>query len=296
MGYIGRFAPSPTGRLHAGSLVAALASWLDAKANRGLWLVRIEDVDTTRCKEAWGYDILQQLSSLWLHHDRMIVWQSSRTNLYQNALERLISQNLCYRCICSRKAILHALGMNQNKTRNIELIYPGTCRSTNHQIPHSTWRLQTNSAKFSSVSSWIDRNLGLQNQDVEKTVGDFILKRSDECFSYQLAVVVDDSAQNVSCVVRGQDLIDNTGRQILIQKMLGLPALNYLHTPLVLTPQGEKLSKQSGAPELDTTKPLERLQEAAITLGLTRIDTRIPTQEALQFWVNEWAFLYNLKL
>lgn len=298
--YIGRFAPSPTGPLHAGSLVAALASWLDAKAQSGQWLVRMEDVDIPRCVPGMDRVILQQLSSCGLHPDQPPVWQSQRTLAYQQALAQLAAQGLAYPCTCSRKDIEAALTrLGQGRTRHSELIYPGTCRPGPGDVaaqPDKTdvaWRLRTDS--HISITHWTDRRLRAQQQDVQAEVGDFVLKRADGCFSYQLAVVVDDAAQGVTDVVRGEDLADNTARQILLQQCLGLPTPRYLHTPLVLGANGEKLSKQNGAQPLDTTDPLATLNHAAQVLGL-------PTQsgsmtQALGAWTTAWTVkwtpLYN---
>ena len=290
--YRGRFAPSPTGPLHAGSLVAALASWLDARAHGGKWLVRIEDVDTPRCVPGADQTILQQLAACGLHPDEPPVWQSQRTALYQQALDTLLAKQLAYPCGCSRKDIETALQRSGlRKPRHGELVYPGTCRNGLHGKEGRAWRLRTDIsvpkkpvaaveyaqaatetiAKASPVVHWTDRRLGAQQQDVAGAVGDFVLKRADGLFAYQLAVVVDDAAQGITHVVRGEDLTDNTARQILLQRALGLPTPEYLHTPLVLDAQGEKLSKQNGAQPIDTSTPQaarHALVCAARVLGL----------------------------
>lgn len=263
--YIGRFAPSPTGPLHAGSLVAALASWLDARAHGGRWLVRIEDVDVPRCVPGADRIILQQLADCGLRPDAPPLYQSQRTALYQQPLDDLVARGLAYPCACTRKDIeteLERLG--RSKARHGELIYPGTCRAGLHGKAARAWRLRVDEG----VVNWTDRRLGAQTQDVAREVGDFVLKRADGYFAYQLAVVVDDGAQGISHIVRGEDLADNTARQILLQHALGLPTPNYLHTPLVLGPNGEKLSKQNGAQALDTRDPLAALNAAAAVLGL----------------------------
>jgi glutamyl-Q tRNA(Asp) synthetase len=303
--YIGRFAPSPTGPLHAGSLVAALASWLDARAQGGQWLVRIEDVDTPRCLPGMDQIILQQLSACGLHPDMPPVWQSQRTELYQQALAQLVARGLAYPCACSRKDIETALNrLGQGRTRHGELIYPGTCRTGLHGKAGRAWRLRTDvyasnrppapvlPAQVATQSiaqpmiNWSDRRLGGQQQDVTTEVGDFVLKRADGCFAYQLAVVVDDAAQGITDVVRGEDLVDNTARQILLQQCLGLPTPRYLHTPLVLGVDGEKLSKQNGAEALDTSDPLAALNSAAGVLGLPACTGSVA--EALGVWVSVW--------
>ena len=297
MNYIGRFAPSPTGPLHAGSLVAALASWLDARAHGGQWLLRIEDVDTPRCIPGVDRIIITQLQDCGLHADAAPLWQSQRSALYQQALERLIVQGLAYPCRCSRRDIeTEMIRRDQTPARNTELIYPGTCRPTSsqrHELADaanpSAWRLRTD--QTASTVHWHDGRLGPQHQDVASAVGDFVLKRADGCFSYQLAVVVDDAAQAISDVVRGEDLVDNTARQILLQHALGLPTPRYLHTPLLLGANGEKLSKQNGAQAIDTSDPLAALNRAAAVLGLPAQSTNVP--EALQAWVAAWASLQS---
>jgi len=315
--YVGRFAPSPTGPLHAGSLVAALASWLDARAHGGRWLVRIEDVDSTRCLPGLGDVILQQLGQCGLVPDQPPVYQSQRSGLYQQALQALVQRGLAYRCSCTRKHIEAVLAQHgSGKPRHGELVYPGTCRSAPHTTTTGAWRLRTdicitnspqeikqkgdiatNSIVFLppldntpptllGPTPWLDRRLGQQQQDVATVVGDFVLKRADGCFAYQLAVVLDDAAQGITDVVRGADLTDNTARQILLQRALGLPTPRYLHTPLVLGANGEKLSKQNGAAALDLQQPLAALNQAAQTLGLVPQATSLA--EALATWVTLW--------
>ena len=291
MPYRGRFAPSPTGPLHAGSLVAALASWLDAKAHDGVWLVRIEDVDTPRCVPGTDRLILQQLAACGLQPDEVPVWQSQRSALYQSALDRLIAQHQAYGCACTRSDIAAALqAAGLQKSRHGELVYPGTCRAGLNGRTARAWRLNT---QGQATVQWTDRRLGAQSQQVEHEVGDFVLKRADGLFAYQLAVVIDDADQGITDIVRGEDLADNTARQILLQHALGLPPPRYLHTPLVLAADGQKLSKQNGAQALDTSTPsaaLNALQLAAQTLGLPPCDAAATT-EALAFWVAPWRAL-----
>ena len=271
--YIGRFAPSPTGPLHAGSLVAALASWLDARAQGGRWLVRIEDVDGPRCLPGMDQIILQQLARCGLLPDAPPVWQSKRGLLYSRALERMRSQGWIYHCGCSRKAIaatLQAQGMAVE--RHAELVYPGTCRKGVQGKPATAERVRcTGSLRDEEALQidWQDRRLGAQHQNLSREVGDFVLRRADRLWTYQLAVVVDDIEQGISHIVRGQDLADNTPRQIHLQRLLGGPTPSYLHTPLVLGTNGEKLSKQNGAAALDLEHPLDALQAAAQSLELT---------------------------
>ncbi|HSW17426.1 MAG TPA: tRNA glutamyl-Q(34) synthetase GluQRS [Ramlibacter sp.] len=266
--YVGRFAPSPTGPLHAGSLVAALASWLDARAHGGQWLVRIEDVDTPRCVPGADALILSQLAACGLEPDAPPLWQSTRGQAYQQALDELIASGRAYPCGCSRKDITQALAAaGHPHERHGELVYPGTCRDGLQGKPARAWRFRCEAATEGEVR-WIDRRLGPQRQDVIHEVGDFVLRRADGLWAYQLAVVVDDAAQGVTHVVRGQDLADNTARQIALQRALGLATPSYLHTPLVLGADGEKLSKQNGAQPLDLADPLAALRAAGTTLGL----------------------------
>ncbi|MDB5744599.1 MAG: Glutamate--tRNA ligase [Polaromonas sp.] len=310
--YRGRFAPSPTGPLHAGSLVAALASWLDARAHGGRWLVRIEDVDTPRCVPSADLSILQQLAGCALLPDEPPVYQSRRGALYQQALDRLVAADMAYPCGCTRQDIARSLAASgHSRQRHGELVYPGTCRRGLGGRPARAWRLRTDknqpnsafaqaahatSAIYSIANpvtglretkvAWHDRRLGPQHQNVSRDVGDFVLRRADGLWAYQLAVVVDDAAQGITHVVRGADLADNTARQILLQRALGLPTPQYLHTPLVLGANGEKLSKQNGAQALDTRDPLAALNRAAAVLGLAAQTG--PPADALAAWVNAW--------
>ena len=264
--YVGRFAPSPTGPLHAGSLVAALASWLDARAHDGRWLVRIEDVDRPRCVPGAEALILEQLERCALVADAAPLRQSQRGAHYQAALDTLVAAGRAYPCGCTRRDIEQAWrAQGVAKPRHGELVYPGTCRGGLNGRPPRAWRLRTDGAAV----EWHDRRLGTQRQDVEAEVGDFVLRRADGLWAYQLAVVVDDAAQGVTHVVRGEDLADNTPRQILLQRALGLPTPSYLHTPLVHGADGEKLSKQNGARALDLADPLAALRAAAAVLGLS---------------------------
>lgn len=287
-GYRGRFAPSPTGPLHAGSLVAALASWLDARAHGGAWLVRIEDVDTPRCVPGADRLILEQLAACGLVSDEPVCWQSTRGANYQAALDRLIAQGDAFPCACSRKdieAALHAAG--RHRERHHAAVYPGTCRPERGGLQGKAaraWRLQVDPGEM----HWQDRRLGAQQQDVAAEVGDFVLRRADGLWAYQLAVVVDDAAQGITHVVRGEDLADNTPRQILLQRALGLPTPSYLHTPLVRDASGDKLSKQNGAKALDLRDPLAALQTAAAVLGLP--GAAGPLHEALARWTRAWPW------
>ncbi|WP_295519131.1 tRNA glutamyl-Q(34) synthetase GluQRS [Limnohabitans sp. Rim8] len=285
--YTGRFAPSPTGHLHAGSLVAALASWLDARAHGGRWLVRIEDVDTPRCVPGADPAILQQLAACGLVPDEAVVWQTQRNDLYATALQTLVTRGWAYPCGCSRKDIESA----QTVARHSAAIYPGTCRHGLNGRPARAWRLNVQAVQAAlglpTITRWQDRRLGPQQQNVGQEVGDFVLRRADGLWAYQLAVVVDDAAQGITHVVRGQDLADNTARQILLQAALGLPTPDYLHTPLVLAANGEKLSKQNGALALDLHTQqtvLTALNAAAQVLGLPLVPEHTVTEQALAKW------------
>lgn len=301
---IGRFAPSPTGPLHAGSLVAALASWLDVRAggHGGTWLVRIEDADTGRCLPGMDAHILAQLAACGLHPDLPPVWQTRRGALYQQALDRLVAVGHAYPCACSRRDIESELARRGiAHDRHAERVYPGTCRGGLHGRPARAWRFAVRPLDrvppddAGTVVAWTDRRLGPQRQDVAAEVGDFVLRRADAAWAYQLAVVVDDADQRVTDVVRGEDLADNTARQIALQRALGLPTPGYLHAPLVLAPDGQKLSKQNGARSIDTATPeaaLAALKAAARALGLPDVTAASPSG-ALAAWVPAWRDLYN---
>ena len=286
--YSGRFAPSPSGPLHAGSLVAALASWLDARAHGGRWLLRFDDLDVPRSLPGMEHLIVQQLAALGLVPDAPPLWQSQRGPLYAVALERLRAAGLAYPCGCTRRDIdieLAARGLAPE--RGAERIYPGTCRNGLHGKPKRAWRLACGSDETPAFIDWQDRRLGAQHQDVTHAIGDFVLQRADGPWAYQLATVVDDAEQAISDVVRGEDLADNTARQIHLQHLLGLPTPRYLHTPLVRDERSEKLSKSNGAAPLNLQEPLGPLRAAAVALNLS-----VPDGEQLAGWlagaVNAW--------
>jgi glutamyl-Q tRNA(Asp) synthetase len=252
--YRGRFAPSPTGPLHFGSLVAALAGCCDARAAGGEWLVRIEDVDTPRSRQRLGDEMLATLRAYGFEWDGAVVHQSERTALYQAALARLAAHGRVFVCACTRKELGAApLGVAG------ERVYPGTCRAG--IAPGRTgraWRLKVDDEPI----GFRDRLQGWQEQRLARDIGDFIIKRADGPFAYQLAVVVDDAAQGITHVVRGADLLASTARQIWLQRQLELPTPSYLHHPVAITTTGEKLSKQTGAPPLDPADPLPALVRA----------------------------------
>jgi glutamyl-Q tRNA(Asp) synthetase len=286
--YIGRFAPSPTGPLHAGSLVAALASWLDARAHGGLWLVRVEDVDFTRNQPGADACILQQLTDCGLWPDRAPTWQSQRTTLYQHALDALIERGHAYPCACSRSEILAVLAQQGRlPARGQEPVYPGTCRAGLNGRSARAWRARLPESAQQPLH-WSDRRLGAQTQVLSEEVGDFVLKRADGAWAYQLAVVVDDAAQGVTDVVRGDDLATSTARQIALQGLLGLPTPRYLHTPLVLDAQGEKLSKHLGAQAFDGG-----VQSVRAALGVLELRVQADTlsdllAQAVRAWRARW--------
>jgi glutamyl-Q tRNA(Asp) synthetase len=265
MSYRGRFAPSPTGPLHSGSLVSALASWLDARAHRGTWLVRIEDIDGPRTVPGAAEEILATLERFGMHADEPPVWQSQRTPRYARALEQLRSAGLIYPCGCTRKEIADSL--LHAHARNTTLAYPGTCRHGLNGKPARAWRLRVPDGDAAAIT-FDDRWQGEQKQNLATEVGDFVLRRADDQWAYQLAVVVDDADEGITHIVRGVDLMDSTARQIYLQHCLGVPTPQYLHVPVVTNEHGEKLSKQNGATALDSDKPLEALGAAARHLQL----------------------------
>ena len=248
--YRGRFAPSPTGPLHFGSLIAAMASYCDARANGGEWLVRIEDLDEPRSRDGAGAQILSQLAAYGFEWDGPVVWQSERQPPYQAALDGLVARGLAFPCACSRKD-LEAAPLAPGGER----IYPGTCRRAiaPGRSPRS-WRVAVNGESI----GFRDLAQGWYEQRLDQDVGDFVVKRADGIFAYQLAVVVDDAAQGVTHVVRGSDLLASTPRQIWLQRQLGLSTPVYLHHPVAIDARGEKLSKQTGAAPL-SGEPLPAL-------------------------------------
>ncbi|HEX5093886.1 MAG TPA: tRNA glutamyl-Q(34) synthetase GluQRS [Burkholderiales bacterium] len=257
--YVGRFAPSPTGPLHFGSLVAALASYMEAKAAQGKWLVRIEDLDRPREQPGAADDILRTLERLGLHWEGAVEYQSRRLERYRAVLDDLLRRGFAYPCACTRRELEDsALAIDGAR------IYPGTCR---HGLPPGRQaravRLRTHDAPI----AFRDRVQGWVEQRVEREVGDFVLLRADGLFAYQLAVVVDDFDQGVTDVVRGADLLDSTARQIHLQRLLGARTPGYAHVPVVLNAAGEKLSKQTGARPLDFSDPAAEMARARRFLG-----------------------------
>lgn len=277
-GYRGRFAPSPTGPLHAGSLVAALGSWLDARKNGGKWLLRMEDLDTPRNVPGSAEQIQSQLLACGLVWDEEPIYQSERKQLYQAALERLNKLKYLYPCTCTRQTIAKTLSeLGIETPRHQEIVYPGTCRPEtpfSYAIQdisqsHSAWRIalpKNTNIKFDDLS------MGAQSQNLNQQVGDFVLRRGDGIFTYQLAVVVDDALQGITHIVRGEDLLGNTARQLHLQNVLGYHRPSYRHLPLVLDEYGEKLSKQTLATQIqvqDSQHALLELRKAATHLELS---------------------------
>jgi glutamyl-Q tRNA(Asp) synthetase len=259
--YIGRFAPSPTGPLHFGSLVAAVASYCDAKAHDGKWLIRIEDLDKPREVKGAAQDILNTLEAFGFDWDGEIIYQSQRTQFYEDALAQLQAKHRAYPCSCSRKEI-----EDSSIRTGIEgVIYPGTCRvgTASMHKPHA-WRMQVSD----DIIAFNDRIQGKMQHILSRDIGDFVLKRADGLFAYQLAVVVDDAAQGVTDIVRGADLLNSTTRQIYLQQALGFHTPRYCHIPVVKNTLGEKLSKQTQAKPLGLDSVSATLLDAFIFLGM----------------------------
>lgn len=259
-GYCGRFAPSPTGPLHFGSLVAALAGWLDARAQGGKWLLRIEDLDTPRNVSGARDEILRGLDACGLHWDEPVCRQSARIERYRAALDGLVASRQAFGCACSRRELADATANDDRQAR-----YPGTCRAgLPAGKPVRAWRLRVDPGQI----AFDDRLQGRYAQDVAAAVGDFVLLRADGIFAYQLAVVVDDAAQAITDIVRGADLLDSTPRQIYLQRALGVSTPSYLHVPVAVNAAGEKLSKQTQARAFDRHHPLVELRRALVFLGM----------------------------
>jgi len=277
--YVGRFAPSPTGPLHFGSLVAALASWLDARAAGGRWILRIEDLDRPREQPGATDAILRQLEALGLSWDGPVLYQSRREPRYRDALERLRRAGLGYPCACSRREIADsALGIDGAH------IYPGTCRAG---LPPGKAARALRVRTAGPAIRFVDRVQGACVQDVEREVGDFVVMRADGLYAYQLAVVVDDFEQGITDVVRGADLIDSTARQILLQRALGYPMPRYAHVPVAVNATGEKLSKQTGAAPIDTAPGAPALARALVFLGHPP-PADLPARELLPWACAHW--------
>ena len=287
MSYIGRFAPSPTGPLHPGSLVAALASYLDARAHQGRWLIRIEDIDETRTIVGVADDIIRTLAALGMQSDETILWQSQRKFRYEAAFLEL--ENKVFPCACSRKEIADS---RISLSSDGAAIYPGTCRSG---LPKGrsarAWRLRVPDVGDAlDIIEFNDRWQGLVSESLSAAVGDFVLRRADGFWAYQLAVVVDDADQEITHVVRGADLLESTARQIYLQRLLNKKIPRYLHVPVLTNYRGEKLSKQTGAQALDISQPVSTLLAAAKTLEINiKPETLNSVQTFFDAAVPAWA-------
>ncbi|MDO8990351.1 MAG: tRNA glutamyl-Q(34) synthetase GluQRS [Sideroxyarcus sp.] len=280
--YRGRFAPSPTGPLHFGSLIAAVGSYLDAKHHRGTWLVRMEDLDTPRCVPGATEDILRTLEAFGLHSDEPVIYQSRRTAAYEAALLKLQTNGAVYPCCCTRKEIA------DSALHGIEgPVYPGTCRDG---IPAGregrAWRVRTDNKTI----EFGDALQGRITQHLETEIGDFVVKRADDLFAYQLAVVVDDAFQGITHIVRGADLLASTARQIHLQRLLNFPTPAYMHLPVAVNEAGEKLSKQTLAAPVDAAHPARTLMHVLDFLQqrppaeLANYDTKAVLDWAVANW------------
>jgi glutamyl-Q tRNA(Asp) synthetase len=277
--YRGRFAPSPSGPLHNGSLLAAMASFLDARAHRGEWLLRIEDIDTPRVVPGADRIIMQQLNALGMQWDAPPIWQSQRLPLYRSAFDALAARDLVYGCACTRQELPP------------EGAYPGTCRNG---LPAGrsarAWRLRVSPG----VERFEDRWQGPQEQDVAAVTGDFIIKRADGLWAYQLVVVVDDGDQGITHIVRGADLLDSTARQRVLARQLGISYPDVMHVPLLRDDAGRKLSKQNHAAAMDISQPVRTLNRAWRALGFDTVDAA----DVPGFWqaaLGQWARRYGMK-
>ncbi|WP_445405539.1 tRNA glutamyl-Q(34) synthetase GluQRS [Acinetobacter pittii] len=269
--YSGRFAPSPTGPLHFGSLITAVASYCDAKAHQGKWLVRVEDTDIPRIYPGSEEHILTSLEAFQFEPDAEIIFQKNRLDIYESVLDQLKKEGLIYACQCTRKM----LGSNA--------IYAGTCRDLNLDFQGQAIRVKVQDQQI----CFDDRLQGRHCSNLQHDLGDFVLKRRDGIINYQLAVVVDDYLQGITHVVRGADLLDNTERQIWLGQLLSYPQLSYMHLPLAMNDQGQKLSKQNLAQALDLSKAPELLQKAILALGQPNIDLdqpRLMLKQAVAQW------------
>ena len=269
--YVGRFAPSPTGPLHFGSLITAVASYCDAKAHQGSWLVRIEDTDIPRIYPDSEAHILDAIAAFQFEPDDAIIFQKDRLDLYESVLHQLWQNHLVYACQCTRKM----LGSNH--------IYAGTCRELNLPFQQHAIRLKVSDQEI----CFDDRLQGTHCSNLQRDLGDFVLKRRDGIINYQLAVVIDDYLQGITHVVRGADLLDNTERQIWLGSVLDYPRLKYMHLPLAMNDQGQKLSKQNLAQALDLNRASELLQDAIRALHQPEVDLDTPAnmlKQAIAQW------------
>ena len=275
--YVGRFAPSPTGAVHFGTLVAAVASYLQAVTAQGIWKLRIDDIDTPRTLKHADIHIIKTLENYGFEWHGEIYYQSKNIRLYEDALTQLINQSLVFPCLCSRKLLAEQSQLMSND------IYPGTCRK--RHLPESAEHSLRLHGKNQNII-FNDKIMGKQQQNIQTDCGDFIIKRRDGLFAYQLAVVVDDDEQGITEVVRGEDLLDSTPRQIYLQQLLGYSHPDYFHLPLAIDMDGQKLSKSTGAASIEGIAPVKNLIRALNFLGQkTPID--IEQYEIQDIW--SWA-------
>ncbi len=285
--YIGRFAPSPTGALHAGSLLAAVGSYLDARAHQGKWLLRIEDIDTPRIVPDSATQILHTLETFGLYWDETETFQNHHTKRYHDALAQLQQDNLLYPCTCSRKQV------QTDGHMGIEgYIYPGTCRNQafSHLTQAHSWRIKTPD----KLITFCDRIAGMQKQNIAQKVGDFVLKRADGLWAYQLAVVIDDAASQITHIVRGNDLLLSTARQIYLQQCLGFQEPIYAHLPILINSAGQKLSKQTLAPAINTQSAISTLRQTLNHLFLYPPQEIDHIPDLLQWAIDNWK-IENIK-
>ncbi|MEO6076219.1 MAG: tRNA glutamyl-Q(34) synthetase GluQRS [Dokdonella sp.] len=262
MPYRGRFAPSPTGQLHVGSLVAAVGSWLRARRHDGVWLVRIEDLDPERQVIGADVELIDTLARFGMESDEPVLWQSDRHDLYRSALDSLVADGHVYRCACSRRDL-----------RPFGGLHPSTCVVAHDSMPDAAWRVRTDTRPV----TFNDVRLGALSFRLDHDGGDFVVRRREGWVAYQLAVVVDDAAQGITEIVRGADLLVSTPRQILLQQTLGLAQPSYLHLPVVFGTDGRKLSKQDRSTPVDPSDPMPALRAALDVLGLPGISASDPS-------------------
>lgn len=283
MKYIGRFAPSPTGPLHMGSLATAVGSYLDAKIHQGKWLIRIEDIDEDRCDRKWNQHIIQTLHEHGMISDEEPIIQTERYSTYEKILSELTTKGLTYPCACSRRDIEAA---NRERLSGQNRVYPGTC--ANGMVDGKTTRAIRFRCPEAAIN-WCDIRLGTFKEDLTQTSGDFILKRGDGFWAYHLAVVIDDIASGVNHIVRGEDLANTTARQIALYQAFNHKPPVYLHLPVILAPDGQKLSKQTGAQALPAGQTVENLNQIWRHFGMKAIEAKGSKQwleKALPDWGN----------
>lgn len=285
--YRGRFAPSPTGPLHFGSLVTAVGSYMQARSQHGEWLVRMEDIDPPREQPGAADAILRALEAYHLHWDGAVLYQSDRAEAYLVALDQLQNQGDSFPCSCTRTSIANTLANHQIHTTEGQLVYPGTCR---HGLPTGTTARAIRLRVPARTDTFSDALQGRIETDLQAQIGDFVVRRADGLFAYHLAVVVDDAKQQISEIVRGTDLLTSTPPQRYLQSCLGYPHPRYCHLPIVVNQQGQKLSKQTFAPAIDIDEPGPTLIKALNTLGLSPDVSLIgaPPATLLSWAITQW--------